>query len=40
MDHAAKQRFSAEGEEMKQQTIKATDEWYAELSKLPFVSGR
>ena len=38
MEHSSKQRFSAEGEEVKQQTIKATDEWYAELQKMPFVS--
>ena len=38
MEHASKQRFSAEGEEVKQQAIKATDAWYAELQKMPFVS--
>ena len=40
MDHAAKQRFSGEGEENKNQTIKATDAWYEELQKMPFVSSR
>ena len=37
-EHASKQRFTASGEEMKEQTIKVTDHWYDELSKMPFIS--
>ena len=38
MEHASKERFTAQNEEAKKQTIKATDEWYEELQKMPFVS--
>ena len=38
MHHSAKQRYTAEGEGQKDQVIKATDEWYEELSKMPFLS--
>ena len=38
MDHASKQRFSAEGEEVKKQTIRATDEWWEELQRMPYIS--
>ena len=38
MQHAAKQRYSAEGVDKKAEAIRATDEWYDELQKMPFIS--
>ena len=38
MEFAAKQRYSAEGENKKEQAIKATDDWFEELNKMPFIS--
>lgn len=38
MDHANKERHSAEGSKMKEQTIRITDEWYNELKSMPFSS--
>ena len=38
LKHASKQRFSAEGDETKNHSIKITDEWMAELKNLPFKS--
>ena len=38
MTHASQQRYAAEGSEARQHTIKATDEWIAELQNLPFKS--
>ena len=37
-EHASKQRFTAEGEDMKDQTIRVSDKWYDELSRMPFIS--
>ena len=38
MDHAAKERYSAEGVIGQKQAIKVTDEWFDELQKMPFTS--
>ena len=38
MSHAAKQRFTTEGEKMKAEKIEITEEWLNELSRMPFVS--
>ena len=40
MAHAAKMRFTAEGEDAKRHAIKATDEWYEALNNLPFKSSK
>ena len=40
MDHANNERFTAQGEEMKKQVIKATDKWYEELKSMPFKSSK
>ena len=39
MQHASHQRFAADGEKNKTQSIKATDEWISELQNMPFKSG-
>ena len=38
MQHSAKERFTAQGEDQQKQAIKVTDEWYEELQKMPFLS--
>ena len=38
MQHAAKERFTAQGERMQTQKIVTTEEWFNELSKMPFLS--
>ena len=38
MNHASKERYSAEGVNMKAEAIKATDEWYEQLQSMPFLS--
>jgi hypothetical protein len=40
MDNASLQRFTAQGADMKEQAIKATDEWYQELQAMPFISSK
>ena len=40
MAHAAKERYSAEGEEQQKHVIKATDEWYEALQAMPFKSSK
>ena len=40
MAHAAKARFSAEGQDGKTKVIQATDEWFNALNELPFKSSK
>ena len=40
MDHAAHERYAAEGAANKGESIKITDEWYDELQKMPFKSSK
>ena len=38
MEHAASERYSSTGVKQKEQAIKATDQWFEELSSMPFIS--
>ena len=40
MTHARNMRYSADGTEKEREAIEANDEWYAELTKMPYISGK